>query len=592
MTSEFPPHADPRAAAEGSSMPSTCSPRLPSSTFQGRNAFVSRASRLAAAALLAAASGCGKPAEAPPPAAARAASSTSAPSAAASTPPVVAAPPAPAAAPDEAVVQEIKGAVEALDSGRLDDAQARLDALRPLRRTLPPAVRTYLEGVDKELAALRADHTQAAALVEIESLQSLVAAGSLEEVRRRLPAVESAPASTGVKSRLAKLKQALRNESERQERLRQELEAWLRSPGPAPAAESSFWGAPRATAAALAQSLSTPAVPAAAGASPRDLRRGLDLLLRLQASSGSSEAIWRAALAPELSGAWLGPPSLLETHAEVVGLGPLLLERATHSPESKAEDARAVLCLELLQRTADPPADAFPRLLALAFVDSPRLGPALSAAARGAWRHGQRDLVGRRGLESLSSEDQARLEKLPTRLKGLVDGDDPAVRRGARELSTALGLRPPKKLEKVTVSAASGNNPDQPPAALLDGVWNSVKPENSWRPYTRGAAWIVLDLGASRTLSHVKLWNYNTADGAPYGWREGSAVVSDDPGGSAGAVAFDLPKAPGKTDPLDFGKMIELPFARGRYLRLECRTSHLGEPRGGLTEAELFTADE
>lgn len=591
MTSDFPPDTDP-AVAEGVSMPSTGGPRIPSFTAPGRNAFVSRAVASAAAALVAAAAGCGKPVEAPPPST-PAAASTSAPSAAVSTPPAAPpTPPTPAATPDEAVVQEIRGAVEALDSGRLDDAQARLDALRPLRRALPPVVRSYLEGVDKELAALRADHSQAAALEEIEALQSLVAAGSLEEVRRRLPAVESAPASPGVKSRLAKLKQALRNEAERQERLRQELEAWLRSPGPSPAAETSFWGAPRASAAALAQSLSTPPAPAAAGAAPRDLRRGLDLLLRLQASSGSSEAVWRAALAPELSGAWLGPPSLLETHAEIVGLGPLLLERATHSPESKAEDARAVLCLELLQRTADPPVDVFPRLLALAFVDSPRLGPALSAAARSAWRHGQRDLVGRRGLESLSSEDQVRLEKLPARLKGLVDAEDASIRRGARELSAALGLRPPKKLEKVSVSAASGSNPDQPPAAVLDGVWNSVKPENSWRPYTRGAAWIVLDLGVSRTLSHVKLWNYNTADGALYGWREGFAVVSDDPGGSAGAVAFELPRAPGKSDPPDYGKMIELPFSRGRYLRLECRASYLGEPRGGLTEAELFTADE
>jgi hypothetical protein len=111
-----------------------------------------------------------------------------------------------------------------------------------------------------------------------------------------------------------------------------------------------------------------------------------------------------------------------------------------------------------------------------------------------------------------------------------------------------------------------------------------------WRHALDRPGAVVFDLGAERTVTAVRIWNYNAPNAAYRGWKEIEIYVSSSPSlldpvaegivaMAPGAAAEELP---------DYSVTIPVPFARGRYVKLQAKSQWRPETVSGLTEVQFF----
>lgn len=273
---------------------------------------------------------------------------------------------------------------------------------------------------------------------------------------------------------------------------------------------------------------------------------------------------------------------------EQPGAGAPLLELALASTDPEQQMA----ALTALSQVPDAPRNTLVSLLPLIDKDSPALAVVLQTAAHAIRVHGQYDLAARRGLDELSEEQEKLLDALPERLTKLIaDGKSPegaAVAAAANVLAMQTGQVVAPPLAGIKIARAEAESAEGPAAAVLDGVWNTVDLKNMWKYPADKRGTILLDLGETRTVAGVRIWNFNEPAGMQRGWKEVEIFVSDSPAEPAAAAQGIVPQAPGVADTPDYGTFIGVPQVRGRYVRLQAKSLWATETHSGLSEIQVL----
>lgn len=250
-----------------------------------------------------------------------------------------------------------------------------------------------------------------------------------------------------------------------------------------------------------------------------------------------------------------------------------------------------VAALTALSQVFDPPNHTLIAILPLLQQDGPELAPALRAAYQAVQSHKQYDLQARLGLDAALTAEQE--QQLAQRLGSLIDmpADDEEkadVIQAAKVLACATRQLIPKPLENVQVQYAEAQEDDGPAIAVLDGVWNSVDLNTMWRHPVAKTSTILLDLGSARTVSGIRIWNFNQAAGSQRGWREVDIFVSDSTTEADPVARGVVPPAPGAADTPDYSTLVPVPFARGRYVRLQAAKLWASDTHTGLSEIQVL----
>jgi hypothetical protein len=266
------------------------------------------------------------------------------------------------------------------------------------------------------------------------------------------------------------------------------------------------------------------------------------------------------------------------------GAGEPLLKLALSVNDPKQRTA----VLTALAAANDPPPSTLVSLLPLVQADGPALPLVLSAAYQGAAKHRFSDLLSRRGLPQLSSEQDQWLTALPERLRAIVaadtkNGELGETARAAMILGVATGI-----MEAQPFKGAKVVRPSEKEAqAAADGQWNSIDAAHMWQHPLTGRPHLVLDLGAERTVSGVRIWNYNLPGAAVRGWKEVDIFVSLEPALLEPVAKGQVPPAPAAATGADYSITLAVPFVRGRYVKLEPRSCWQNDGYGGVTEVEV-----
>jgi hypothetical protein len=250
-----------------------------------------------------------------------------------------------------------------------------------------------------------------------------------------------------------------------------------------------------------------------------------------------------------------------------------------------------VAALTALSQVIDPPNHTLVAMLPLLQQDGPELVPALRAAYQAVQTHKQYDLQARLGLDAALTGEQE--QQLAQRLGSLIempaDNEERAeVIQAAKVLAYATRQLIPQPLENVQVQYAEAQEDDGPATAVLDGVWNSVDLNTMWRHPVAKTSTILLDLGSARTVVGIRIWNFNQVTGAHRGWREVDIFVSDSTTEADPVARGVVPPAPGAADTPDYSTLVPVPFARGRYVRLQATELWASDTHTGLSEIQVL----
>ncbi|MDA1052345.1 MAG: discoidin domain-containing protein [Planctomycetota bacterium] len=269
------------------------------------------------------------------------------------------------------------------------------------------------------------------------------------------------------------------------------------------------------------------------------------------------------------------------------GAGEPLLELAlsTELPEQRAA------ALTALSQVIDPPKQTLVAMLPLLQQDGPVLAAALRATYHAVSKHEQYDLQARRGLDvALTAEQEQQLSQRLVKLIELpADNEDTAeVIQAAKVLAYATRQLTPQPLANVQVRYAEAQEDDGPASAVLDGVWNSVDLNTMWRHPVAKSSTIVLDLGQAQTVMGVRIWNFNQVSGTQRGWKDVEIFVSDSPTEADPIARGIVPPAPGAADTPDYSTLVPVPFARGRYVRLQAKKLWTSDTYTGVSEIQIL----
>lgn len=272
------------------------------------------------------------------------------------------------------------------------------------------------------------------------------------------------------------------------------------------------------------------------------------------------------------------------------GGGPPLLQLAlaATTPEQSAP------LLDALAGIADPPAETLVSLLPRIYEDSPALPSALSAAYRAISVNHQHDILTRRGLEvELTPQQDQQLNGLSERLQSIIangtkNPEQAEAAWAAERLAIAMRLMSPQALSGVKVMRATAESPEGPAIAVLDKVWNSVDLKTMWRHPSKRLTTVVLDLGAERTVTGIRIWNCNEPNGTHRGWKDLEIYVSSDSSPTVPVAVGVVPPAPGAADTPDYGAILQVPFAKGRFVKLQLLSVWRDDGVAGLSEVEVL----
>lgn len=326
----------------------------------------------------------------------------------------------------------------------------------------------------------------------------------------------------------------------------------------------------------------------------------LEVLRRFHQPDRTTPATINLLADPDRPQLW--PIAIAEISAlEHPGAGEPLLELAKATQEPKQRGA----IIQALSVAPDPPRETLVSLLPLLYDDGPDLAPALKAVYRALQLHEQTDLMARRGVEEeLSPEQREQFAKLSERfaqLAALSSADalpedataEQKAEREAARAAMAVGIATrqleAKPIEGIKIVRVSGEREDSAPDTVLDGEWNSIDPAHMWlHTFTGTRTAIVFDLGASRTVSGIRIWNYNLTSYTARGWKEFDIFVDEDEALLSPDAKGLIPPAPGVADMPDYSVTVPVPFLRGRYIKLEPRSVWGTEALGGITEIQIL----
>ena len=271
------------------------------------------------------------------------------------------------------------------------------------------------------------------------------------------------------------------------------------------------------------------------------------------------------------------------------GGGPPLLKLAVAAPTPE----RAAPLLTALAGIVDPPPETLVSLLPRIYQDTPALAAALSAAYRAITVNHQHDVLTRRGLEvELTAQQDEQLNGLSDRLQTIITAGGKQAELSdaawaAQRLAITMRLTSPQAFSGVKVLRATAESPDSPAVAVLDKVWNSVDLKTMWRHPSKRLTTIVLDLGAERTVTGIRIWNGNEVSGAHRGWKDVEIYVSNDVAPTVPAAVAVIPPAPGVAGTADYGAILQVPFAKGRFVKLQLLSVWRDDGIAGLSEVEV-----
>lgn len=276
------------------------------------------------------------------------------------------------------------------------------------------------------------------------------------------------------------------------------------------------------------------------------------------------------------------------------GAGPLLLPLLA---KAKSPAHRAAV-LMALSDVIDPPPDTLPVLLETLFTDGKELEPALRAAYTAMSRHGQDDLVALRGLPA--QVDQATAElliKLPGRLvelSALSKPEQATTARAAKRLAVLIGVIEPAAFVGVQVVSSVGQYDDSPAAAVVDGKWDADNLQSGWRHPLGKPGTIILDLGSEKTVTAIRVWNYNGSGQRDRGWKEVDVFVANSRTDLTPEASGIIPRAPGTvvaagTPPHpDFSIQLPVDQVQGRYVILKAKSLWVPSSFAGLAEIQVI----
>ncbi|MCA9117353.1 MAG: discoidin domain-containing protein [Planctomycetaceae bacterium] len=491
----------------------------------------------------------------------------------------------------QAAEAEAALAVEEYDEESLAAAQEQVGSLRALleEQEMPP------EGWQEQLALMESELKIRRRKLEnrrrdelLAEAQKLLDAGDYEgatkalgEVTRQAPTDEQRQQSAAISS-----------EIEQRRRARRELGAWMqllahdrsKKEGDVRTAQLQLARKPE-----IALPLLLEAVQKVD--QPHLVANSLELLVQLRRPEQALNSALGVLGRPEQKQNWPDAIRAIE-RAKQKGAGPLLLKLVL---ESKDATQRAA-ALDALAGVPDPPVETVVALLPLLSSADADLTAALRAVLRAVQVHDQFDLDARRGYPAdLTEEQQQLLNALPGRLKEIMaaagEGSSEHEQEAARVAQTlAVVLRQiaPAPLENLKVLTVVAEEEDGPAAAVLDGIWNSVELNTMWRHPIGSRASIILDLGEVRTVTAVKIWNFNQQGGAYRGWKEAEVYVSETPTALRPVTTGIVLQAPGAADTPDYSTVIPVPAVRGRYVTLKARSLWNPNTYTGLSEVQVI----
>ncbi len=247
-----------------------------------------------------------------------------------------------------------------------------------------------------------------------------------------------------------------------------------------------------------------------------------------------------------------------------------------------------------LAKVSDPPAELLAALLPRLQVGDPNLPLALAAARHAVEIHRQHDLSAFRGLPTdLTAEQRAQLAALGAQLQAIVAADPAGeAAQQAQALAVTLRLAQGQPLSGATILRASSDTPEAPAAALLDGVWNQNDLVHQWKHIgavsPQAVPSVTFDLQTVRTVTAIRIWNYNELSAGHRGWKEVDLFVGEQPALLEPVVQTVLPPAPAVANAADFGVVVPVPLVRGRYVKLQARSVWRDDGANGLTEVQIL----
>lgn len=474
----------------------------------------------------------------------------------------------------DAVSEQLEVAEKALsEAGKSEPALEGQVRLKELKVQLASA-RT----AERERQAEEKEQRRAARLAEATELSQ---AGKLDEATQALEDVLAMTPTAVQRDAVRKLKDGI----ETHRAARRRLGSWMKMLGSKTrsevrAAQNQLRRDPDTALPLLIEAVRTPEKPVL-------VRNTLEMLRRLRRPEVAIPEMVGVLRRPGQQANW--PDAVRElSQLKDPGAGPLLLKllRDAKPPEQRAA------ALAALAEIPDPPAETLLVLLPVLHADGAALEPALQAAHTAMTRHAQQDLVALRGLPgNIPAESQQLLARLPERLKQLaaLTGDQQtAVANAARGLAVVVGVIEPGPLKNVKVVSAVAEAEEGPAAAVLDGKWTSTESTTMWRHPLGKPGTIILDLGSERTVSAVRVWNFNQQGGAHRGWKEVDVFVSNSRSDLTPESSGVVPPAPGADDTPDFSTVFPVELVRGRYVILKARSLWQSDAYSGLSEVQVI----
>ena len=501
--------------------------------------------------------------------------------------------------PPAAWAAPLASAVDHLDHARLDEAQKQLDAAEALLAEAEDtkektAGGKELESLSSQLSSAREAEVKrlveekaqkrAARLVEAKELQE---SGKLDEATAALDGVLSMAPTSQERESVRKLKA----EIEAHRAARRRLGSWMKMLASKQRSEV------RAAQNQLRRDPDT-AIPLLLEAvrnqdKPLLVKNTLEMLRRLRRPELAVPAMVGVLSRAQQQASW--PDAVREIgQLKDPGAGPLLLPLLARA-ESPAHKAAV---LKALSDVIDPPPETLPVLLKSLHTDGPELEPALRAAYTAMSLHGQDDLVALRGLPA--NVDQATAElliKLPGRLVEVAARKEPeqaATATAARVLAVMIGAIEPAPLAGVKVAFSVGQYDDSPATAVVDGKWDAEDLMTGWRHSLEKPGTIILDLGTEKTVTAVRVWNYNGSGQRDRGWKEVDVFVSNSRTDLTPEISGIIPRAPGAVvppgapAPPDFSILLPVDQVQGRYVILKARSLWAPSSFAGLAEIQVI----
>ncbi len=467
-----------------------------------------------------------------------------------------------------------------IDSGNLDTADEKLAALRESLGESPPEDQlAKLRPIEKALSDRRE------ALRREERTQLLQAAktafdnGNWDESLKQIDAVAALAPGEAERETL----NGLRSSIDKSMKAQLKLSSWIKmlgssSSGEVKTAQTQLLEEPEAALPLVRQAIKPD--------DPVTTKNALEFLRKLRKPEIALPIMVSVLEDPAQQASWeiAAKEIVRQDHP---GAGTHLLELAMTSslPDQRLAATNALASI------VDPPEATALSLMPVLFRDGSELAATISACTHSVLVHHQHDLLEWRALsESISDSQSQQLNQLSDRLKTLqaLPADQQATSDAARQLAIALRMIAPEPISGVQILDATQTDASVKPAALLDGVWNSIDPTTMWWTPVSQNGFVVLDLGSSKTVTGIRIWNLNESGAGYRGWKDVEIYVSDTQTALRPVSRGNLLPAPGVADPLDYSQVIPVNFARGRYVKLACLEYLAQSSHAGITEIQIL----